>query len=835
MVPFLGIDFGTSKSCMAIYNPRTHWADILRNAEGQDDTPSVVYFGSDGPLVGEPALQMLEDPVEWQRVIPSVKRSLVNEPSIPVLDQVVSARDVAAEILRKLKRDAEETHFRTPIDHAVVTCPASFDVLEQDAIRDVTRRAGFSEVELVEEPVAAALSYVHEAREADPRLQHLEPGMSVLVYDLGAGTFDLAVLTYGEDGMFSRVLEPRGLPRCGGDDFDRALYRHLDAAVHKEHSRPLGPDGQIDLSALRLCRERKENLSAAQQCTFSTYLNVANVGIVPFRQTIARATFEDLIREHILETVRRTEELLAEANRSGYTVDRIVLIGGSARIPLVKQLLAQTLPVAPISWQKQDIAVALGAAYSAYNLWGDLTVEDAYRTIVTRTWAELKAACQPSLDRLADESDRLQLEAGQAALVEREVFGFDRHELLMPGRQPVGTDRYRCLVETVFAVAKNAQGIQWLDEQATALDLSQESTSLIETDVTGTPRERWLTVHPMVQPPGSPPPPPRGNTEIRAYRLSQRLGGHPGWVRALAVSLDGRYLISATTDSTVRLWELASEEPVRSLEGHTGQVHAVAFSPDGKVVASGDNYGTVMLWNVVNGLEVKQLSASSPEIRALAFDPHGRILAGHVGTDAIQLWDVAAGRPSRSVDTRLSGERPFPLAFSPDGQMLAVGGHVTNFLRTPGIVKLWTANGSELLRELRLRARVSCLAFSPDSRCIAVGDEHGAITVWNTESGEQRLALNQPEGAVGGLALSRDGSLIAAAADMVDCEKIRIWDLRTGTFRHGQGLRVDGLTRGSMMCVTFGLNLEVIAGGGHREVLVWRMGEPDGVGAETKV
>jgi len=827
IVPFLGIDFGTSKSCMASYNPRTQWAEMIRNAEGQDETPSVVYFGSDGTLVGEPAALMLEDPVEWKRVVPGVKRRLVNEPSIPLLDSVVSPPEVAAEILRKLKRDAEELHFRMPIDRAVITCPASFDVLEQDEIRNVARLAGFTEVELLEEPVAAALSYVYEARGEDPRLKVLKPGMSVLVYDLGAGTFDLAVLTYGDDGMFGRALEPRGLRQCGGDDFDRALYRHLDAAVYKEHALSLGPNGQFDLSVLRRCRERKENLSMAPQGTFSTHLTSPDGDIVLFRQTITRPTFEELVRDQIEETVRRTEELLADAHRSGYTVDRVVLIGGSARIPLVKQLLAKTLPVEPISWQKQDIAVALGAAYRAFKLWGELSVEDAYRAMVARTWGELKEACQPSLDRLANAANGLQLESGQASTVEREVIGVGRDEFLTPGR-PIGAeDRYRCLVETVFATAKHAKGIQWLDQQSTKLLPSRESTARIETEVTGIRREQWLA-DPVVQPPPPQLTPRPESMELGTYRLRHTLHGHPGVVRSVAVSADSRYLVSASTDSIVRLWDLASGELVRSLEGHTGAVISAAFSADGKIMASGDNHRTVRLWDVISGLEVKLLSASDLQIRSLAFDLHGRIVAGHVGVDAIQLWDVAAGERFKFVETGLGGAPHLPLAFSPDGKMLAAGGSVTRRLRTQGVVKLWTANGSDLLHELTLGSRAYCLAFSPDSRWLAAGDERGAITIWGTKAGESRLTLRQREGTVRCLAISRDGTLVAAAAGIGDRETVRIWDLRTGELRHEQKMREDRTIRGFMMCVAFGPSLQLIAGGANGEVMVWSMNQRDG-------
>jgi hypothetical protein len=211
-------------------------------------------------------------------------------------------------------------------------------------------------VEVVEEPVAAALAYAHAG---------LKVGERVLVYDLGGGTFDLALLArQGE--TFRPALEPRGLRRCGGDDFDLALYDHCDGQARKTLGRPVSPDGGLNLQFLRLCRLRKETLSARDRCEVSAYLP----GGVRFKQTLDRATFEGLIRPRVESTVRLTRTLLDDAAARGSAVDTVVLIGGSARVPLVQGLLEEALPLEPRAWQQQDVAVALGAAWAANDRWG---------------------------------------------------------------------------------------------------------------------------------------------------------------------------------------------------------------------------------------------------------------------------------------------------------------------------------------------------------------------------------------------------------------------------------------------------------------------------------
>ena len=357
--PSIGIDFGTSKSSMAWFNPETGQGEILRNAEGKDETPSVVYYGAGEILVGSPAEDMLEDPEKRKQVVRSVKRDLVNAPRLSLPGRRVTTLEVAAEIFRKLKRDAEELHFHRPVRHAVITHPAAFDELQLEKIKEAANLAGFEEVALVPEPVAAALAYAHAG---------LQVGQFVLVYDLGGGTFDLALLAREDQRRFRVARPPKGLSRCGGDDFDRALYDHCDEAAHATLGRGITVTDDIDQLFLRQCRTRKETLSSAERCGFSAYLAGPD-GAVHFKHEVSRATFEGLIEPTIEATVRLTGGLIEEARSFGMAVDTVVLIGGSSRVPLIARRLQETLPVPPQKWQKQDVAVALGAGLQAHYLW----------------------------------------------------------------------------------------------------------------------------------------------------------------------------------------------------------------------------------------------------------------------------------------------------------------------------------------------------------------------------------------------------------------------------------------------------------------------------------
>lgn len=365
--PCIGIDFGTTNCSVAWFNPQTGQAEIIHNAEGKEKTPSLVYFGEGETLVGSAVEQKLADCYDdlqqredvSRRVIKSIKRSLITPQrfALPGAREVRPV-EVAAEILHKLRSKADELHFHAAVERAVITYPASFSARYKNVLKKAAEMAGFAEVDLLEEPVAAALAFTRMG---------LNVGNGVLVYDLGGGTFDAAFMVR-EGDSFRVAIDPVGEQHCGGDDFDQRLYDYWDEEVKSHLGRSISVvEDEIDVHFLRECRTRKEFLSEGKECNFTLSLT----GGASYRFIISRDKFEELIEDEIRKTVDKTRKLSERARREGYAVETILLIGGSSELSVVRRLLSETLPVSPRKWQYRDIAVALGAAYHASRLWGE--------------------------------------------------------------------------------------------------------------------------------------------------------------------------------------------------------------------------------------------------------------------------------------------------------------------------------------------------------------------------------------------------------------------------------------------------------------------------------
>jgi molecular chaperone DnaK (HSP70) len=364
--PHLGIDFGTTNSAMAWFNPDTKQAEVIFNSEGEAKTPSLVYYGEDEILVGQPVADLLEESEHYEeaersdivrRIVKSIKRNLLAPPVIPIPGrEPVRPVEVVAEILGKLKRDAEEGHFQEEVERVVITCPAVFDSLQREVVFDAAALAGFRIVDLVEEPVAAAMAFARLGQKV---------GEDVLVYDLGGGTFDLAVVVCEDNGskdeLFRVAMEPDGDPVCGGDDFDRAIYDYCDGIARATLGRSVDSSNRVvNPYFLDKCRRQKERLTFKNQATVRDYL-----GEVLFKADLNRQTFEALIERRVEGTVRKTAAMAERARSRGQDVDTVVLIGGSSQVPLVTQRLRETLAVEPRKFANKDYAVALGAAYYA--------------------------------------------------------------------------------------------------------------------------------------------------------------------------------------------------------------------------------------------------------------------------------------------------------------------------------------------------------------------------------------------------------------------------------------------------------------------------------------
>ena len=358
----IGIDFGTSFCTSSRLNPVTGKPEVITFHEtGLQKMPSLVYYSPDGVMVGDSVADMLENsanmPEEDRTDLftythASIKRQLQRSMKIYGRDgQVMTQPKVISEILYKIKCNAEQTCFRgQSVESVVLTHPVRFAEWQKEILVEAARLAGFTHVELMEEPVAAAKGYAASG---------VEVGNGILVYDFGGGTFDVAFVSIDEEGEYRVPVSPEGDLYCGGDDLDAALYHYWESEIKRELNRFISSTPAVDVGFLMRCRKHKESLSV--RSSIDQYEILPPPGFVRYRLRFDRETFESLIEECVGKTITRTRSLLEKVKSAGFTVDTVVLIGGSSRLPLVTKLLKSVLPVEPLKTMLVDSAVAVGA------------------------------------------------------------------------------------------------------------------------------------------------------------------------------------------------------------------------------------------------------------------------------------------------------------------------------------------------------------------------------------------------------------------------------------------------------------------------------------------
>ncbi len=358
MSPILGIDLGTTNSVAALLMDGR--PVVVPNPFGKRVTPSVVSFTRDGEvLVGEAARNQAS--INSKRTIFSIKRRMGTSMRTWIDNQSYLPQEICAMILRKLRRDAE-AFFRREITKAVVTVPAHFNHAQRQATKDAGAIAGLEVLRIINEPTAAALAYgLHESREPQ----------TILVYDLGGGTFDVSLLEIG-GGVFE-VLATCGNNRLGGDDFDRLLMED----IRKRFKDKTGVDLSADPFARMKLREEVEgakiSLSQVRSLTLSVpFISATEDGPIHLEEELTRAQFEQMIHHYIESTKVQLRRVLFEAKKSVDEIQKILLVGGSTRIPLVHDMLYRTLGIRPSISVNPDEIVALGAAIQGSILEGEL-------------------------------------------------------------------------------------------------------------------------------------------------------------------------------------------------------------------------------------------------------------------------------------------------------------------------------------------------------------------------------------------------------------------------------------------------------------------------------
>ena len=353
MAKIIGIDLGTTNSCVSVMEGGE--PTVIANAEGARTTPSVVAFAKNGErLVGQVAKrQAVTNP---NRTIISIKRDMGTDRKIQIDDKAYTAPEISAMILQKLKADAE-AYLGETVTHAVITVPAYFSDSQRQATKDAGRIAGLEVDRIINEPTAAALAYGLDKGDAH----------KILVYDLGGGTFDVSLMEVG-DGVFE-VLATGGDTKLGGDDFDERLIQYIASEFQKENG--------IDLTQDRMAMQRLKEAAEKAKIELSGLMSV-NVNL-PFITadatgpkhldvTISRAKFNELTADLVERTIIPLNRALSDAGLTAREIDKVILVGGSTRIPAVQRVTGKE----PYKGINPDECVSIGAAIQGGVLGGDV-------------------------------------------------------------------------------------------------------------------------------------------------------------------------------------------------------------------------------------------------------------------------------------------------------------------------------------------------------------------------------------------------------------------------------------------------------------------------------
>ncbi|USD81486.1 molecular chaperone DnaK [Bacillus safensis] len=356
MSKIIGIDLGTTNSCVAVLEGGE--PKVIANAEGARTTPSVVAFKNGERQVGEVAKrQSITNP----NTIMSVKRHMGTDYKVEVEGKNYTPQEISAIILQHLKSYAEG-YLGEEVTKAVITVPAYFNDAERQATKDAGKIAGLEVERIINEPTAAALAYGLDKTDED---------QTILVYDLGGGTFDVSVLELG-DGVFE-VRSTAGDNRLGGDDFDQVIIDHLVAEFKKENGIDLSKD-KMALQRLKDAAEKaKKDLSGVSSTQISLpFITAGEAGPLHLELTLTRAKFEELSADLVERTMTPVRQSLKDAGLSASEIDKVILVGGSTRIPAVQEAIKKETGKEPHKGVNPDEVVALGAAIQGGVITGDV-------------------------------------------------------------------------------------------------------------------------------------------------------------------------------------------------------------------------------------------------------------------------------------------------------------------------------------------------------------------------------------------------------------------------------------------------------------------------------
>lgn len=358
MSKVIGIDLGTTNSCVAVLEGGE--PVVITNSEGNRTTPSVVAFAKDGErIIGEPAKRQAV--VNPDKTIMSIKTQMGSDHKVDIDGKQYTPQDISAMILQKLKADAEAYLGETVTD-AVITVPAYFTDSQRQATQDAGKIAGLNVQRIINEPTAASLAY---------GLDKTEEQQKILVYDLGGGTFDVSILDLG-DGVFE-VLSTNGNNHLGGDDFDKVLIDY----IAEDFKRKEGVDLREDSMSLQRLDEAAEQAKKELSSTMTTNINLpfitaTSTGPKHLNMDLSRSKFEELTSHLVEKTLEPMQKAMKDAGLSANEIDKVILVGGSTRIPAVQEAVKKITGKDPHKGVNPDECVALGAAIQAGVLTGEV-------------------------------------------------------------------------------------------------------------------------------------------------------------------------------------------------------------------------------------------------------------------------------------------------------------------------------------------------------------------------------------------------------------------------------------------------------------------------------
>ena len=356
MSKIIGIDLGTTNSCVSVFEGGE--AKVIANPEGERTTPSVVAFKNGEIIVGGAAKRQV---VTNPNTVSSIKRKMGTSEKVEIEGKKYTPEEISAMILGDLKKTAE-SYLGEKVTKAVITVPAYFNDAERQATKNAGKIAGLEVERIINEPTAAALAY---------GLDKQENLHTVLVYDLGGGTFDVSILELG-DGVFE-VKSTSGNNRLGGDDFDNRIVNYLVEIFKKENGVDLTKD-KMAMQRLKDAAEKaKKDLSGVTTTQISLpFISQGSDGPLHLELSLTRAKFEELIHDLVDSTLEPVRKALSDAKLTKKDINKVILVGGSTRIPCVQELIKKELGMEPSKGVNPDEVVAMGAAIQGGVLTGDV-------------------------------------------------------------------------------------------------------------------------------------------------------------------------------------------------------------------------------------------------------------------------------------------------------------------------------------------------------------------------------------------------------------------------------------------------------------------------------